>query len=268
MNRTTAILLSIFLVSMVACNAFPTPRKNVRLKLSGSDSMSWMANAVATSYMQKNPGVVITIQSSNSDNGLRATQEMSGTIGMVARVIKPTELMGMRAVVVARDGIAVIVNRNNPINAMQKSQVADVFAGKILTWPLGPSTGKFITVVSREQGSGTRNAFESMVMGNTRVARTAVIMPSEAAVIDYISRTPEAIGYVSMGALTPQVQAMSIDDFPLSVETVEKQKYPLVRTFSFVVPEPTDIDTQEFIDFVLSAEGQHIIAQHHGRAPN
>jgi phosphate transport system substrate-binding protein len=267
LNRLYPIVLSILLVSMVACNAMPAPRKNVRLTLTGSDSMTWMANAVATAYMQHYPNVAINVQSSNSDTGLRATQELSGTIGLVARVVKPSELTGTRAVVVARDGIAVIINRANPINSMQRSQVTDVFSGKILTWPLGPSAGKFISVVSREDGSGTRDAFEAMAMNGARVTRTAIVMPSEAAVVDYVSRTPEAIGYVSMGALTNQIQAMTIDDIPLSVETVESQKYPFVRTFSLIVPSPLDPDTQEFIDFVLSAEGQRIIAQRHGHAP-
>ncbi|MCI0475287.1 MAG: substrate-binding domain-containing protein, partial [Anaerolineales bacterium] len=187
----------------------------------------------------------------------------------VARAIKPNELDGTRAVVIARDGVAVIVHPSNPINAIMRSQLVQVFAGEIATWPLGPMAGKPIVVVSREEGSGTRDAFETMAIAarKTRVTRTALVMPNESAVVDFVARNPTAIGYTSMGALTPNVRALTIDDVPLSRETVENQKYPFVRTLSFVVPQSPDLETQDFLAFALSAEGQKIIAQKFGRAP-
>lgn len=127
--------------------------------------------------------------------------------------------------------------------------------------------GKLIVVISREDGSGTRDAFEKMAMNGTRVTRTALVLPSESAVVDYIARNPTAIGYASMGALTSDVRALTVDDVPLSIQTVESQKYPFVRTLSFVVPQSPDVEMQDFIAFVLSAEGQRIITQKYGKAP-
>ncbi|MBI4788272.1 MAG: phosphate ABC transporter substrate-binding protein [Chloroflexi bacterium] len=257
-------LISLFLVS---CAVTPTPRPSVRLTLAGADSMQWLARALANDYTQQHPNVTINIQAANSEMGLRAASQGPETIGMISRTIMPRELSQARAVVVARDGIAVIVNVQNPINAIQATQIAQVFSGDILTWPTGPSAGKAIVVVSREEGSGTRNAFETMVMNQQRVTRTAVVMPTEAAVLDYVAQNPEAIGYTSMGALTPQVRALAVDDVYLSPETVESQTYPLMRTLTFVVPLDPAPELQAFVDFALGADGQAIIGQRYGRAP-
>jgi phosphate transport system substrate-binding protein len=252
---------------VTACNAMPTPRLSVRMTLIGDDSMQWLGSTLATVYSQQHPNVTITVQSANADTALSTVSEISGTIGMVSRVVKPSELSGERVVVVARDGIAVIVNRENPINAIMTSQIAQVFSGEISTWPTGPNAGKLITVVSREDGSGTRDAFEQMAMKGTRVTRTAVVMPGEAAVVDYVARHPDAIGYCSMSSVTDAVQAMTVNDVPLTPQNVESQKYPFVRTLAFIVPLTPGPTMQDFINFTLSSEGQRIIAQKYGRAP-
>jgi phosphate transport system substrate-binding protein len=263
----SALLLSVFLPLLIACAAVPTPRATVRISLVGADSMQWLARALANAYTLQRPHVTLAVQPTNSEAGLRAASEYSRTIGLVARALKPNELNQTRAVVVARDGVAVIVNQQNPINAISRSQIPQVFSGEISTWPTGPNAGRGIVVVSREEGSGTRHAFETMAMNNQRVTPTAVIMPNEAAVVDYVARHTEAIGYTSMSALTPEVRALSVDDIPLSPQTVESQQYPLVRTLAFLVPLLPDPELQDFIDFALSSDGQAIIAQRYGRAP-
>ncbi len=255
------------LIASLLSACAPPPRKLVHLQMIGSDSMHGIAQSLADTYTQQRPHVTITVRAANSDVGIRAAREYSGTLGLVARAIKPNELDGTRAVVVARDGVAVIVHPSNPINAIMRSQLVQVFSGEIATWPLGPMVGKPIVVVSREEGSGTRDAFETMAMNKTRVTRTALVMPSESAVVDFVARNPTAIAYTSMGALTHDVRALTVDDVPLSIQNVESQKYPFVRTLSFVVPQSADIETQDFIAFALSAEGQRIIAQRYGRAP-
>ncbi len=256
----------IVLLLLAACEPTPTPRAAVHITLVGSDSMQWIARALTGIYAPRHPGVTFTLLTSNSEAGLRAAGQDAFTIGMVARVLKPSELHGARAVVIARDGIAVIVNTQNTINAIQRTQVAQVFSGDILTWPIGPLSSKAIVVVSREEGSGTRAAFEAMVM-NRRVTPTAIVMPNEAAVVDYVANHPEAIGYCSMSAVTSGVHAMSVDDVTLSTQTVETQQYPLVRTLAFVVPLQPDPEVQAFVDFTLGGEGQGIIAEKYGRAP-
>ncbi len=229
--------------------------------------MLWIARALTNLYSQEHADVTFTIQTTNSEGGISAAETFSQTIGMVSRTIKPGELHTTRAVVIGRDGIAVIVHPDNPINAIMRTQIRQVFSGEILAWPTGPLTGKSITVVSREQGSGTRNAFEAMAMENKRVTLTGLIMPSEAAVVDYVAQHPEAVGYASMAGVTSQVRAMSIDDVGLSPQTVESQQYPFVRTLTFVISAEPSPALQEFVDFALGDQGQSIIGQRYGRAP-
>ena len=257
----------VLMLIVAACSAMPTPRVSVHLTLIGDDSMQWLGSALANVYSQQHPNVTIVVQPANSETALSAVTEISGTIGMVSRVVKPSELSGERAIVVARDGIAVIVNRANPINAIMGSQIAQVFSAQVSTWPSGPNAGKLITVVSREDGSGTRDAFEAMAMNGERVTRTAVVMPGEAAMVDYIARHPDAIGYCSMSSLTDGLQAMTVDDVPLTPQNVESRKYPFVRTLAFIVPLTPDPSMQDFINFTLGSEGQRIISQKYGRAP-
>jgi phosphate transport system substrate-binding protein len=259
-------ICSLFFLS-TGCAGVPTPRATVHLSLVGDDSMQWLGSALANAYSQQHPNATITVRPADSETGLSAATQFSSTIGMVSRVVKPTELEGERAVVVARDGIAIIVNRANPINAIMRSQIAEVFSGQVATWPTGPNAGKLIAVVSREAGSGTRDAFEAMAMNGARVTLTAVVMPGEAAMVDYVGQHPESIGYCSMSFLNDGVQAMTIDDIPLSVQSVESQKYPFVRTFAFVVPLSPEPAVQDFIDFARGSDGQRIVVQKNGRAP-
>ncbi len=254
-------------LAATACVVPPTPRATTQIRLVGSDSMLWIARALTNTYSQEHPEVTILSEASNSEAGLHAANAFSQTIGMVSRTLKPSELNGTRAVVVARDGIAIIVNPKNPINAIMRSQITEVFSGEILAWPTGALAGQSITVVSREEGSGTRNAFETMAMNNKRVTLTAVVMPSEAAVVDYVAQHPEAVGYVSMAGVTAQVRAMTIDDIGLAPQTVESQQYPFVRTLTFVIPAESSPALQSFVDYALSSEGQAIIGQRYGRAP-
>ena len=266
-RRACWALLWLLLPGLIACTAAPTPRATVRLHLAGADSMQWIAQTLADAYTQTHPWVVMTVRASNSQVGINVPREMAGGIGLVSRTIKPNELEQTRAIVVARDGIAVIVHPANPITAIMRSQIVQVFAGEIAVWPLGPQAGKSISVISREEGSGTRDAFEKMAMNGTRVTRTALVMPSEAAVVDYVARNANAIGYVSMGAVTADVRALTIDDIPLSTQTVESQKYPFVRTLAFIVSTSADLETQDFLNFVIGGEGQKIISQRYSRAP-
>ncbi len=266
-NRVSELFVVFALFTLAACEPTPTPRAAVHLTLVGADSMQWIARALTNAYAFRHPGVTFTVQATNSQGGLHAAGQDAFTLGMVARALSPTELSGARAVVVARDGIAVIVNSQNSINAIQHTQVAQVFSGDILTWPVGTLAGKNIAVVSREEGSGTRVAFEAIVMNHQRVTPTAVVMPNEATVVDYVATHPEAIGYSSMGAVDSRVRAMTVNDVTLSIQTVESQQYPLVRTLAFLVPLQADPELQSFVNFALGGEGQGIIAEKYGRAP-
>ena len=259
------IVLPLVFFSIVSCRALPTPRPSVRIEFAGSDSLQWIAKSIAGAYSEQRADVAFSFKISNSQNGINATEGYSRTIGLVSRTVKSGELNGWRAVAVALDGVAVIVSKPNPINSITRAQVIQVFDGEIITWPTGAIAGKNILVVSREEGSGTRDAFQAMVMKGQRVTRTAVVMPSEAQVVEFVAKHPEAIGYVSMGAVEGEVHALSVDNIALSPHAVETLQYPFVRTLAFIVPVKPDGEMQEFLDFVLGVDGQALIGQKYGR---
>lgn len=265
MKYLAILLAPIIFFSIVSCRALPTPRPSVRFELAGSDSMQWIAKSIAEAYGEQRADVAFSFRISNSQNGINASESYSRTIGLVSRTVKPNELEGRRAVAVALDGVAVIVSKANPINSITRAQVVQVFDGEIITWPTGAIAGKNIIAVSREEGSGTRDAFETMVMKGQRVTRTAVVMPSEAQVVDFVAKHSEAVGYVSMGAVTGDVHALSVDNITLSPHTAETLQYPFVRTLAFIVPIKPDGEMQQFLDFVLGYDGQSLIGQKYGR---
>jgi phosphate transport system substrate-binding protein len=269
LGKSSTKLASWVLIGLVifatSCRALPTPRPSVRFEFVGADSMAWIAKTIATEYSDHRPDVAFSFKISNSDAGVHASEEYSRTIGLVSRIVKPDEIPGKRAVAVALDGVAVIVSKSNPINSITSGQVVQVFDGEIITWPTGAIAGKNILAVSREEGSGTRDAFQTMVMKGQRVTRTAVVMPSESSAVNFVAKNPEAIGYVSMGAVTPEVHALSVDSITLSPHTVETLQYPFVRTLAFIIPLGPDGEMQDLMDFVLGSDGQSIVGQKYGR---
>ncbi len=265
--RPCALMVSALLFFLFACAPTPVPRATITLTLIGADAMQPVARILAPAFMKQRPDVAITIQPANSEIGLRAPRESPRVIGMVSRALKPNEASQFRAVTLARDGIAVIVHASNPINAIQRAQVAQVFAGEVTAWPTGPIAGKSLIVLSREDGSGTRAAFESLAMNGKRVTRAAVVLSSDKAMVDYVAAHPPAIGYVSAAALTAKVNALAIDDVPILRENVESQQYPFTRPFILVAPLESELIVNEFLDFAQSAEAQRMIAEKYARAP-
>ena len=172
---------------------------------------------------------------------------------------------------IGQDGIAVIVHPDNDIGALTTAQLRDIYQGWTNTWSdLGGHHGDII-VISRENGSGTRAEFESLIMGNRQTTSTAQIAPSSAAVVQSVARQPNSIGYVSMSYLNPSVHALTIDGAAPTLENVYNNIYPL-RSILYVtgLHEPTDNSGLEthyraFIGWMQSPAGQALIA--HGYAP-
>jgi len=172
---------------------------------------------------------------------------------------------------IGQDGIAVIVHPDNDISAMTTAQLRDIYQGWTNHWSdLGGKLGETV-VVSREQGSGTRAEFESLIMGSRRTTSNAQIAPSSAASVQSVARQPNSIGYVSMSYLNDSVRALTIDGAAPTLENVYNNVYPL-RSILYVtgLREPTDdngleADYRAFIGWMQSPEGQALIA--HGYAP-
>jgi phosphate transport system substrate-binding protein len=226
-------------------------------------------------YSSRYEYVAFALESRNSQVGLDALRDGAIDIALVSREMGPEEMDGLLATPIARDGIAILVNEANPTSALTLGELRSIFAGEILPWeevggqegvhPHGSPRGD-IQVVSREEESGTRRAFEALVMEGEPVTSTAVVMSADGAVGEYIAQMPRAIGYASMADLPSGVKALRIGGVEPSPVAVSSGEYPLVRPFLLVTEEPPHQEVQAFIDFCLSPAGQAIVGRGYGRS--
>jgi phosphate transport system substrate-binding protein len=183
---------------------------------------------------------------------------------MASGVVLPNHY---RATAIARDGIAIIVHPSNPVSGIGLLQLQDIFGGRVYDWQgvASLSTAGEIQVISREEGAGTRAAFEALVMQDQRVTPRAIVKSSPQAAVDYVASHPEAIGYVSMGSVSSDVKVLTIEGELPTPESAAQGSYVLSRELWLVTADPPVEEVGLFRSFVLSPAGQQIVARHFGR---
>jgi len=235
------------------------------IKLAGSTSVQPLAEELAMKFMELNRQIKIDVAGGGSGVGVESAANGSANIGMASREIKQSEKDAnptIKDIVIAKDGIAVIVNTKNAVNNLTIAQVQEIFSGKITNWKSVGGADTNITVVNREEGSGTRGAFEEIVLGkNSNFTEKAIIQSSTGAVKTAVVADVNAIGYISMGSMNSDVKGLQINGTDPTMENVVKATYPISRPFNFLVKgEPNEV-TQAFINWILSAEGQNIVKE-------
>jgi len=231
---------------------------NSELTIAGSTSIQPFADKWAEVFMEKRPGLGVNVQGGGSSAGIQACKSGACQVGMSSRELKPDE-KDLFEIVVARDGLAVIVHPDNPVRAATLHQVKEIFAGDLRSWKLLGGADRAITVVTREEGSGTRGAFQELVMGESRIFRGAITQDSNGTVREIVAHDPYSIGFISLGLVNEQVAALELDGAAANEENIGNGRYKLVRPFLFVSRGAPTGQAKEFIDFVLSDEGQALI---------
>src|SRR5262249_20584057 len=164
---------------------------------------------------------------------------------------------------IGQDGIAVIVNPANVPDGLSTNQLRSIYLGHVSNWSQVGGEDRAITVMSREDGSGTRAEFERLVMGARQTTQSAQIAPSSAAMVESIAKVKGSIGYVSMSYVDERVSALAIDDIEPTLDNVYNNVYPLRSTLYVIgLAEPED-DYRNFIYWIQSPPGQTIVAQHY-----
>jgi len=233
------------------------------LTLAGSTSVQPFAEMLAEEYMRKHPGSPpINVQGGGSSAGIQAAETGTADIGMSSRNLKDKELaLGLKPIAIAKDAIAIIVNPSNPVCELSLEQVRRIFTGEIINWREVGGKDAPIVLITREEGSGTRGAFEEMVMKGSPISLRALRQDSNGAVRVIVASDPNAIGYISLGIVNEQVKALRLDGVEASVGSVKRGEYSLVRPFLFVIKgEPKGL-AKDFIEFVLSPEAQELLAK-------
>lgn len=246
------LLLTVSLTS--ACSS----KMEADIVVAGSTSIQPYAEVLAEEYMILHPDSMIDIQGGGSSAGIMAAQSGTAAIGMSSRVLKDDE-KSLWSVEIARDGLAVVVNPDNPIQNLTLEQVSGIYSAEITDWSqLGGKKAK-IHIITREDGSGTRDAFVNLVMGESNITPRAIVQDSNGAVRQLVGDDPNAIGYISLGLVDKTVKALELDSVAATRENVMNGSYTLARPFLFVAQTQPTGEAKQFLDFVLSPEGQKIL---------
>jgi phosphate transport system substrate-binding protein len=221
---------------------------------------------LAAAYHQRRPLVSIEVDGGGSRLGWILAHDNEVDLGMISFPAGDVPAQ-LRAVTIARDGIAIVVHPNNPLPNLTSLELREIYAGRVSDWrELGSdlASGE-IKLVSREDGSGTRVSFEARIMGPLPVSPTAVVMPNSRAVLDFVAVQPNAIGYVSAALVTDSVRIVPVEGIEPGPATVSTGEYPLTRELQVLVQTNPRPEVDAFVAFALSPTGQSIVAESYGR---
>jgi phosphate transport system substrate-binding protein len=260
MIRDVGFFLSGLFLLLVILSPAGCQRAKAGITVAGSTSVEPFAELLAEEYMSRHPHSHIYVQGGGSTAGIEAVRTHAANIGMSSRSLLPDE-KELYAVTIARDAIAIIVNPKNPIHGLSLDQVRQIFSGKIKDWGKVGVLPHPIVLVSREEGSGTRESFQRFVMGKEEISLESLVQDSNGAIRQVVSNDPYAIGYISLGLVNDQVRAINISGIEPTVPNIERNKYTLVRPFLFVFTGEPAGEAKSFLEFVLSSAAQQLLAK-------
>ena len=238
--------------------------QEVTIAVSGSTSVGPLMEKVAKAYEAKNSNVSIEINQVGSSAGIKDTINGVAELGMSSRDLKDEEkASGVEGTAIAYDGIAVIVNPANKVTNLTLEQLKDVYTGKITNWKdLGGEDGQ-IVVVSREDGSGTRDAFQEIVgYKSEELVADATIADGSGNIKTTVAGNKNAIGFVSFSYVDNTVNAIELNGVKPEEELAKSGEYKLSRPFLIVTKKDTLTDEgKKVIDYILSEEGQKIVEE-------
>jgi phosphate transport system substrate-binding protein len=266
-----SVLLVLLALACASCQGAPSAGAALSvdaapttIRISGSTSMAPVLRDLADAYRKTRPQVRVEVLGNGSQAGMRELQ--AGTVDIAAVSWKAEDAetpKGVRAVPFARDGVAVVVHPSNRVTGLTLAQARSLYRGEIQDWKALGGPALETSVISREDGSGTRAAFEAAVMGGERVTFNALVLPTTQAVVEHVGRHPEAVGYVSMAALTDTVRAVPIEGLLPAPAAVRAGAYHLMRHLYLFTPTVPTAEGSRFLDFIQSPEGQAIIERRH-----
>ena len=209
--------------------------------------------------MEKNKGVTVNLNLTGSGTGIQEASEGKCDIGNSSRKLKDEEAEKLDATVVGLDGIALVVNPVNKLEDITLQDLAKVYSGEITNWKELGGDDKAIVVIGREDGSGTRDGFESIVMGD-KEPKYAQELESTGSVINAVATTDGAIGYASLANVDETVKALKIGGVEATEENVKSGAYEVQRPFICATLKGSDNKlAKAYLDFILSEEGQALV---------
>ena len=228
----------------------------------GSTSMEKVIGALGEAFEGQNSDVTFTYNPTGSGSGIQAVKEGRCDIGLSSRDLKEEEIAdGLKATVLAYDGIAVIVNPENPVADLDMDSISKIYTGEITNWKDVGGQDAEIVLIGREAGSGTRDGFESITKTED-ACQYRQELTSTGDVITAVSQNPAAIGYASLASVNEQVQTVRVNGVEPTEDSIKDGSYVIQRPFILVTKEDTPLsDTaQKFFDFATSVEAAQFIS--------
>ena len=243
------------MLPLTGCHTSTSSSKQITV--AGSTTCLPIAESAAEGY-QDETGVSVLVSGLGSSAGIEAVANGTADIASSSRQVNADEQkLGLTEIVIAHDGIAVIVNTDNPVQNLSTDQLRDIYAGKITNWSLVGGDDLTIQLVNRDEASGTREAFRTIVMDGTPFDRRSAVLSGTGQVRDVVSRSRGAIGYISLGFVESlnaktSVKAVSVNHVEASEKTVASGGYPISRDLYFFVKGTPSQQAQDYIDYVTS----------------
>jgi len=255
------------LLSVIACK-----NQEVSLIIKGSDTVLPLTQKLAEVYMSTHAEANITVVGGGSGVGIAALQDATTDIAMSSRDLKLNEKLKLQESgkefiesIIAYDALSVIVHPDNKVEQLTREQIEGIFTGAITNWKEVGGADEKIIAYSRESSSGTYEFFKEHVLDKKNYATGILMMPATGAMVQSVSQTKGAIGYIGFAYMNENVKALKIsyDEGKTfvapSVENAMNKSYPISRPLIYIYNKETQANAQEFVDFIFSTEGQDIV---------
>jgi phosphate transport system substrate-binding protein len=250
------------------------PQTAVNCKIKGSDTCLPLTQKEAEVFMKKNAGSSIMVTGGGSGVGFAALQNGNTDIAQASRSMKMDEKMKMtdagknyKETIIAYDALAVIVNPSNKVSQLTREQLESIYTGKVKNWKEVGGDDMPIVLYSRESSSGTFEFFKEHVLNKKNFATSAMLMPATGAIVQSVSQTKGAIGYIGLAYLEKTVKALKVSYdsgktfIEPSMANAMNKTYPITRPLYYYYLITTEKAVKPYLDFVLSPEGQKIVKE-------
>jgi phosphate transport system substrate-binding protein len=264
------LVLAIVIMAILP-RVFP---QNVSCKIKGSDTVLPLTQKEAEVFMKKYPGSSIMVTGGGSGVGLAALQNGTTDIAQSSRKMKLDEKMKLQdagkiftETIIAYDALAVIVNPSNKINQLTREQLESIYTGKVTNWKDVGGDDMPIVLYSRESSSGTFEFFKEHVLNKKNFATSAMLMPATGAIVQSVSQTKGAIGYIGLAYIETTIKPLKVSyDKGVTyvvpnVDNAMNKTYPITRPLYYYYLNTTEKAIKPFVDFILSTEGQQIVKE-------
>jgi len=235
--------------------------------MKGSDTMLILTRLWAEEYMKAYPGVSVYAEGGGTATGIKALINGDIDICAASRPLRPEEISLLaeryRAIgisfLVAKDALSIYLHPDNPLNDLTVKQLKEIFTGKVTNWSEVGGRDEKIRVIIRTPNSGTYLYFQEHILEGEPYSSSAKMISTTAAIVDTVARNPRAIGYGGIAYGQERVTHSRVNSIPALEESIHYDLYPITRyLYLYTINKPTG-QPKEFIDWILSNEGQRIV---------